>query len=95
MPASEYLGWQAYFEIYPFSEDRADGRAAMLAAVIANVSGKTLKNSLRESIFMPDYLKERNKPMPITEKSLEQQAREWAEFKAKYQAAQKEAARYG
>ena len=93
MPASEYLDWQQYFDIYPFSEDREDARFAMLAAVIANVSGKTLKNSLRESMFMPDYLKERNKPM--IEKSLEQQAREWAEFKAKYQAAQKEAARYG
>ena len=85
MPAAEWFGWQEYFYIYPFTQDREDARFAMLAAVIANVSGKTLKNTLNESIFMPDYLKEKN--IPITEKSLEQQAQEWTEFKEKYQAA--------
>ena len=60
----------------------------MLAAVIANVSGKILKHSMREIDFLPDFLGERNKPIVI-EKSLEQQKIEWAAFKEKYQAAQR------
>jgi len=85
MPASEFLGWQEYFSIFPFSEERSDARFAMLAAVIANISGKTLKHSLREDDFMPDYLKERT-PV-VTDKTLEQQHLEFAAFKEKLQAA--------
>ena len=59
----------------------------MLAAVIANISGKSLKHPMRETDFIPDFLGERNKPVVI-EKSLEQQKLEWANFKEKYQAAQ-------
>lgn len=60
----------------------------MLATVIANVSGKTLKHSLKETNFMPDYLREQKQSM-IVEKSLDQQAREWADFKTRYEAAQR------
>lgn len=86
MPASEFLGWQAYFEIYPFSEERQDARFAMLATVIANISGKTLKHSLKEKDFMPDYLNERNRIVP--DKSLEEQRLEFVAFKEQLQAAQ-------
>ena len=85
MRASEYFGWQEYFDIYPFTQDREDARFAMLATVIANISGKTLKHSLREDDFMPDYLKERT-PV-VTDKTLEQQHLEFAAFKEKLQAA--------
>lgn len=88
MPATEYLDWQEYFSIYPFSEDREDARFAMLATVIANVSGKTLKHSLNEINFMPDFLKERKQSV-IVEKSLEQQHLEFVAFKEKLNAAQR------
>ena len=58
----------------------------MLAAVVANVSGKQLKHAMKEKDFLPNYLKE-NVPAFI-EKSLEQQRAEWAAFKEKYLAAQ-------
>lgn len=87
MPSTEYLGWQAYFDIYPFTQDREDARFAMLATVIANISGKTLKHSLKETVFIPDYLRE--KQPAVIEKSLEQQKIEWAIFKEKYQNAQR------
>lgn len=84
MPSTEYLGWQAYFDIYPFTQDREDERFAMLASVIANVSGKTLKHSLRETDFMPDFLQERKSIM--IEKSLDQQHLEFIAFKEKLNA---------
>lgn len=59
----------------------------MLAAVIANVSGKTLRHSMREVDFLPDFLQERKQPIVI-EKSLEQQHLEFVAFKEKLQAAQ-------
>lgn len=86
MPASEFFGWQEYFSIFPFSEERADARFAMVAAVIANVSGKSLKRAMKESDFMPHYIQEQNKI--VVEKSLEQQRLEFAAFKAQLQAAQ-------
>lgn len=86
MPASEFFGWQEYFEIYPFSEDRQDARVAMLASVIANISGKILKRTMREADFMPDYLQEQNKI--VADKSLAQQRLEFLMFKQQLQAAQ-------
>ena len=59
----------------------------MLAAVIANVSGKTLKNSISKSVFVPDYLQERKKPVSMN-KSIEQQQREMSDWAAKYKTAQ-------
>lgn len=85
MPASEFFGWQEFFEIYPFSEDRQDARFAMLAAVIVNISGKSLKRTMREADFMPDFLQ---KQPVVVEKSLEVQRLEFAAFKQKLQAAQ-------
>lgn len=53
MPASEFMGWQAYFTIFPFTQDREDGRNAMLLAAIATVaSGKPVGPEK----FIPDYL---------------------------------------
>lgn len=85
MPASEFLGWQDYFSIYPFTQEREDARAAMLASVIANISGKVLKQPLKEKVFMPDYLATRQ---PVVEKSLDQQRLEFLAFKQNLQAAQ-------
>jgi hypothetical protein len=88
MPAGEYADWQEYFSIYPFTQDREDARAAMLAAVIANVSGKTLKKPLSESTFLIDYLGERQTAKPRAAPSIEQQQAEFAAFIKKYKAAE-------
>lgn len=81
MSASEFHGWQAFFSIYPFSQDREDRRVAMLSAIVCNVSGKTLKHLIKENELMPDYLQLRSL---VPEKSLEQQAAEFKKFKAEY-----------
>jgi hypothetical protein len=62
----------------------------MLAAVVSNMSGKTLKRSVDMSVFLPKYLREPEKPMN-TDKSLEQQRAEFSAFRAKYQAAEAKA----
>lgn len=87
LPASEIEFWKAYYSIYPLPAERDDMRAALLAAVIANVSGKTLKKSLPENAFLPDYLKDRKAPAAAKAKSIEQQNAEFAAFVAKYKAA--------
>jgi hypothetical protein len=38
MPLEEFATWQAYYEIDPFGEDRADLRAGIVASVIANAN---------------------------------------------------------
>ncbi len=51
----------------------------MLASLTANISGKTLKDPVPESLFLPDYLGEREQVN--TEKSIEQQAEEALAFR--------------
>ena len=65
MSAREFYEWQAYFTIYPFSEDREDLRAALIAHTIANTSaamlaqraGKRSYRTVPADQFLPDYLK--------------------------------------
>lgn len=72
LPASEIEFWRAYYEIYPFPQERADARFAMLAQVISNMSGRTLKdNHLRKlEDFLPNYL-----PVVVSTVSNEEQKR--------------------
>jgi hypothetical protein len=56
MNANEFVGWQAYFDIYPFTQEREDARTALLAQMIANMSGKSLKKSVKLSAFLPVYI---------------------------------------
>ena len=67
----------AFFEIYPFTQQREDERTALLAQVISYMSGRTLKNVPKLSAFMPTYI-EMDKP--ITDPL---QRAEYAAFKAK------------
>lgn len=79
MSANEYIGWQTYFEIYPFTQDREDARIALLAQVIANMSGKSLKNPAKMSAFLPTYIKSEK----AIDYSLEQQRADLHAFKQK------------
>jgi hypothetical protein len=94
MPASEYTGWQAYFKIYPFTQDREDMRAALIAERITNSIGQLIASlahkrtytPIKIDTFMPDYFKERRTAATV-EKSLEQQEQEFADFARRYKAA--------
>lgn len=65
LPSTELVGWKEYYQIFPFPQERADARAAVIAQTIANMSGKTLKDGfqLRMDEFLPDYLGRKNQPM--------------------------------
>lgn len=80
MPASEYIGWQAFYSIFPFSEERADIRNALLCMVVANTSGN-LKRATKMTDFLPNYIE------PVRGKSLEQQRREFSAFVSELNAA--------
>jgi hypothetical protein len=56
MNATEFIGWQSYFDIYPFTQEREDARTALLAQMIANMSGKSLKKFAKLSAFLPVYI---------------------------------------
>lgn len=74
-PASEIVGWEEYFSIYPFTQDREDARTALLASTIASVIwGKPIKLEK----FLPDYLGKQ------AEKSLREQQNDWDTFKQRY-----------
>ena len=71
--------WEEYFKIYPFSEDRADSRAALISQTVANMSGQKLKVLLDLSTFLPKYLDE----VSPVEKSLARQKVEALAFREK------------
>lgn len=91
MPLREFLGWQAYFSIYPFTFERDNWRHAELLSAILNdglasraqAAGRTSFKPIDALQFVPDYLGERVKK--ITDPL---QKDEYAAFAAKLKAAQ-------
>lgn len=56
MSSREFAEWMAYFRLEPFGEARADWRAAMLAALIANVNRDPKRGKpFRIADFMPEF----------------------------------------
>ena len=55
MSSREFAEWMAYYEIEPFGEERADWRAGMIAATIANIFRDTKKRRkpYKPQDFMP------------------------------------------
>lgn len=50
----QFLGWQHYAAVEPFGEERADLRAGIISATIANVfAGKS--RSFKPADFMPRF----------------------------------------
>jgi len=72
--------WEAYFDIFPFTQDREDRRFAMLASVIANTSGKSYKDPFPESFFLPDYLQDQVRTV-VPVRSIEVQTQEALAFR--------------
>jgi len=81
LPASEIEYWRAYYEVYPFPQERADARTALLAQTISNMSGRMIKEThlMKLKDFLPHYLDDTaSKP-----KAIEQQAEADKAFGAK------------
>lgn len=78
LPASEIEFWRDYYQIFPFPQERADARTALLAQTISNMSGRMLKDMYltRVQDFLPDYLEERD----LSKKSREAQIKAEEEF---------------
>lgn len=54
MPYSLYLEWMQYYELEPFGEERADLRAGIIAATVANcLARKKGRPAFRVTDFMP------------------------------------------
>ena len=95
MPADEFLYWQSFFSIYPFTQDQRDWQSAMLLSTLVNLhnaahaSKRHPYKPVSPLDFLPDYLNER-KPKE-TEKSVEEQNAEFEAFKRNYLAAESKA----
>lgn len=63
MSAQEFGLWLAYYKRNPWGEERADLRAAITTAAIANYAGKSLKDgtSVSPAEFMP-FLEKEDEP---------------------------------
>lgn len=61
LPATELAGWQEYYNIYPFPQEREDVRNAMLLdALNKSVQWLYSKEAKDFTYFLPDYLGERD-----------------------------------
>ena len=57
----QFAEWQAYYEINPWGEERADLRAGIIASTIANVNRESKRKAFVPRDFMPDF---DSKPKP-------------------------------
>jgi len=51
----ELSEWMAYYELEPFGEERADLRAGIIAATIANVNRSKKQRAFQPAQFMPKF----------------------------------------
>ena len=68
MDAAEFQGWVAYSELDPWTEDRADLRAGIVAATVANAN--STKGKFRPRDFMVDYSKRHSEREPKTSEQI-------------------------
>lgn len=80
----QYSAWQAYANVEPFGEERADLRAGIVASLIANVNRDTTQKPTPFSAvdFMPDF-EGKAKTVPLTSRASWQQVKETAKAYAK------------
>lgn len=52
MTITEFMYWQAYFEVDPFGNERGDLQAAMISCVIANANRDSKQRVFRIEDFM-------------------------------------------
>jgi hypothetical protein len=76
--SAEFCEWLAFAEIEPFGEARADLRAGIIAATVANALSSGRKN-YSASDFMPDFSGEKKEQSRIEEmKARIQMAAAWS-----------------
>ena len=83
LPASEIEFWRVYYDIFPFPQEREDARTALLAEVISNMSGRTLKEAHLAKVedFMPAYLlDEREKEERFVKRQIEREMKMGQKF---------------
>ena len=51
----QFAEWQAYYQVEPWGEERADLRAGIVASTIANVNRGKGQKPFKPSDFMPDF----------------------------------------
>lgn len=51
----ELTEWMQYYELEPFGEERADLRAAIVAATVANANRRKGKRAFKPADFMPRF----------------------------------------
>lgn len=67
--------WRAYSEVEPFGEERADVRAAIIAATVANASRtKRGQRAFKIGDFMPEYGRKTARQTPEEMKAVLQQS---------------------
>ena len=57
MSSSEFTEWAAHYATSPWGEERADWRAGIITATLANINRPKGKSAYKPSDFMPDYEK--------------------------------------
>ena len=63
MSNREFVEWQAYYGLEPFGEERADLRAGIVSATVANAAGGRGKGrAAKPTDFMVDFSKARGAP---------------------------------
>jgi hypothetical protein len=82
MPAHEFIEWQSYFNLYPFSFEVIEHSTAKLLYFIFNTAGKQFRPVKDHLVFLPEYMKE-EKEIIFKPKSLEQQYAEMSGFVSK------------
>lgn len=77
MSSAEFVEWQAYHQIEPFGEERADLRAGIVAATVAN-RGRSKKDKVfKPKDFMPRFDQPRG---PMTAEQMLKTAEAWNAF---------------
>ncbi len=70
MNSREYARWLAFFRIFPFPEERADWRAAMLATVQANTMRDNKTRPYKIKDFLLDFISDVKKQTPEQMKNI-------------------------
>lgn len=77
MPLRRLVEWQAYHQLNPFGETRADWRAGMIAATMVNLSPYVRVRNKKPKDFMPEFRpRERMTPKQMYE-SIKMSLRLW------------------
>lgn len=63
--SAEFVAWQAYSLLEPFGEERADLRAGIVAATLANVNRGRQTPPYRPRDFMPTFRPRPREPEPV------------------------------